>query len=59
MEGDIITLQDLFTFNFGAGRDENGQFRGQLVSTGLRPKFTTELSDQGIELAANLFVRGR
>ena len=59
MEGDVITLQDIFTFDFGAGRDENGRFRGQLVSTGLRPKFTTELSDQGIELAANLFVRGR
>ena len=29
MEGEIITLQDLFTFDFAAGRDENGRFRGQ------------------------------
>ena len=40
MESDVITLQDLFTFDYGAGRDENGRFRGRLVSTGLRPKFT-------------------
>jgi pilus assembly protein CpaF len=58
MEGDVITMQDLFTFNFGAGRDEQGRFRGTLVSTGLRPKFSQDLADQGIEFAPNLFVRG-
>jgi pilus assembly protein CpaF len=58
MEGDVITMQDLFTFNYGAGRDEQGRFRGGLVSTGLRPKFAQDLFDQGIELPANLFVRG-
>lgn len=58
MESDVITMQDIFTFNYGAGRDENGRFLGGLVSTGLRPKFTEELHDQGIELPANLFVRG-
>ena len=30
MEGDVITLQDLFTFDFAAGRDDAGRFRGQL-----------------------------
>lgn len=58
MESDVITMQDLFTFNYGAGRDENGRFLGGLVSTGLRPKFAEELHDQGIELPQNLFVRG-
>jgi pilus assembly protein CpaF len=58
MEGEVITMQDLFTFNYGAGRDEQGRFRGSLVSTGLRPKFAQDLFDQGIELPANLFVRG-
>ena len=58
MEGDVITLQDIFTFDYGAGRDENGRFLGGLVSTGLRPKFAEELHDQGIELPQNLFVRG-
>jgi pilus assembly protein CpaF len=58
MEGDVITMQDLFTFDYTAGRDENGRFRGQLRSTGLRPRFATELHDQGVELPPDIFVRG-
>ncbi|MDQ1691895.1 MAG: pilus assembly protein CpaF, partial [Pseudonocardiales bacterium] len=44
MEGDIITLQDLFLFDFKAGVDETGKFRGALRSTGLRPQFTERLA---------------
>ncbi|WP_270886490.1 CpaF family protein [Pedococcus sp. 5OH_020] len=58
MESDVITMQDLFTFDFGAGRDEQGRFRGSLVSTGLRPKFSQELVDQGIVLPPDMFIRG-
>jgi pilus assembly protein CpaF len=58
MESDVITLQDLFTFDYAAGRDENGRFLGVLRSTGLRPKFTEHLHDLGIELPQNMFVRG-
>jgi pilus assembly protein CpaF len=58
MESDIITMQDLFAFDYSAGRDEQGRFKGQLRSTGLRPKFADELHDQGIELPADIFVRG-
>ncbi len=55
MESEIITTQDLFTFDFGAGRDDTGRFKGTLVPTGLRPKFTGELADQGVELPPGLF----
>jgi pilus assembly protein CpaF len=58
MEGDIITMQDLFTFDYSAGRDDQGRFRGVLKSNGLRPKFATDLQDQGIELPADLFIKG-
>jgi pilus assembly protein CpaF len=58
METDVITLQDLFTFDYSAGRDERGRFRGHLVSTGLRPKFTQDLADHGVELPMSLFIRG-
>jgi pilus assembly protein CpaF len=58
MESDVITLQDLYTFDYGAGRDANGRFLGCLRSTGLRPKFTEHLHDLGIELPPNMFVRG-
>ncbi len=56
MEGDVITLQDLFTFDYSAGRDEHGRFLGSLRSTGLRPKFTQNLQDLGIELPASAFA---
>ena len=58
MESDVITLQDLFTFDYGAGRDDSGRFVGHLRSTGLRPKFTEHLHDLGIELPQSMFVRG-
>jgi pilus assembly protein CpaF len=59
MESDVITMQDIFTFNYAAGRDEQGRFQGGLVSTGLRPKFAEELHDQGIDFAPDLFIRGQ
>ncbi|KRE62297.1 CpaF family protein [Nostocoides sp. Soil756] len=56
MEGDIITLQDIFTFDWAAGRDENGRFKGTLVSTGLRPKFLQDLTDLGVDLPLTTFI---
>jgi len=55
MEGDIITLQDLFLFDFHAGVDENGKFKGTLRSTGLRPMFAERLADHGIAMPTGLF----
>lgn len=55
MEGDIITLQDLFLFDFGMGIDEKGNFKGRIKSTGIRPQFTDRLLDAGITLPADLF----
>src|SRR5687768_1872707 len=48
MEGDVITLQDVFLFDYSAGVDERGRFRGHLKATGVRPKFTEKLQDLGI-----------
>ena len=55
MEGDVITLQDLFLFDFGMGVDTDGRFRGHLKSTGIRPKFAERLADLGIRLSGDLF----
>jgi pilus assembly protein CpaF len=55
MEGDVLTLQDLFLFDYGAGIDEKGKFRGTLRSTGLRPSFAERLADHGIAMPADLF----
>jgi pilus assembly protein CpaF len=54
MEGDVITLSDLYLFDFAAGIDDDGRFNGALVPTGLRPAFTEKLRDVGIELPARL-----
>ncbi len=55
MEGDVITTQDVFLFDFGMGVDENGKFRGHLKSTGVRPKFAEKLQNQGIRLGPEVF----
>jgi pilus assembly protein CpaF len=55
MEGDVITLQDIFLFDFGMGIDEHGRFRGHLKATGVRPKFTEKLADLGIRLGPEVF----
>jgi pilus assembly protein CpaF len=56
MEGEIITLQDLFVFDFGAGYDEEGRALGTLKSTGLRPKFLDKLAASGIAMPPQLFA---
>ncbi len=55
MEGDIITMQDVFTFDYRMGVDESGRFRGTLKSTGLRPKFLDRLTDAGVTVPPGLF----
>jgi pilus assembly protein CpaF len=55
MEGDVLTMQDLFLFDYGAGVDEHGRFRGTLRTTGLRPSFAERLANHGIALPADLF----
>jgi pilus assembly protein CpaF len=59
MEGDVITLQDLLTFDFTAGVDEHGRFRGGLRGTGIRPTFMQRLADQGISVPQQLFADWR
>ncbi len=56
MEGDIITLQDIFLFDFGAGVDDKGRYRGSIKSTGLRPKFIDKLKDAGIHIPPTAFA---
>ena len=56
MEGDTITLQDLFTFDHGMGFDESGRALGMLKSTGLRPKFLSQLGEHGVHVSSELFA---
>lgn len=57
-EGDVIQLQDVFLFDFKAGTDSNGRFKGALQPTGLRPTFMEKLAEHGLELPPKVFMRG-
>jgi pilus assembly protein CpaF len=50
VEADVIALQDLFLFDFRAGLDAAGRFRGSLESTGVRPRCAGRLEEMGIPL---------
>ena len=56
MEGDVITMQDIFLFDYGMGIDEEGRYMGRLKATGIRPSFSDHLEDFGIQLPADLFA---
>jgi pilus assembly protein CpaF len=56
MEGEVITLQDLFLFDFNAGVDEDGKFRGHLKATGLAPAFLDKLAERGVFVDPSLFA---
>ncbi|MGI6566620.1 MAG: CpaF family protein [Firmicutes bacterium] len=54
MEGDVITLQDIFSFE-QQGVDEQGKILGSFYPTGIRPKFMDRLEAAGIWLSPELF----
>jgi len=58
MEGDTITLQDIFLFKLDHV-DENGRVKGAMQPTGLRPGFAHKFAMAGIEFPVNLFDAGR
>jgi pilus assembly protein CpaF len=55
MEGQVVTLQDIFTFDFSAGVDADGRFLGRQQPTGIRPMFTDRLEQLGIMLPLGTF----
>jgi pilus assembly protein CpaF len=54
MEGNIITLQDLFVFE-KRGIDPEGRVVGRFAATGIRPKFYEKLVSAGIRLRTEIF----
>ncbi len=55
MEGDIITLQDIFALDYKMGYDQHGRSMARLKPVGLRPKVLDRLSDAGVHLPPGLF----
>ena len=56
MEGDVITMTDIFVFEQTG--TENGRIVGRLRPTGLRPKFMDKIEAAGIHLPPSIFGIG-
>ncbi len=54
MEGDIVTLSDIFLFR-QTGIGEGGKVQGEMEATGLRPVFTPHLESAGFKLRGEIF----
>ena len=54
MEGDVITMQDIFVFQ-RSGIGENGEVLGKFVATGIRPKCAEQLERAGVHLQSDAF----
>jgi pilus assembly protein CpaF len=59
MEGDVITLQDIFVYDNSAGFDSEGRALGRLRSTGLRPKFLEKMAYSNVTVDPLLFHSDR
>jgi pilus assembly protein CpaF len=57
MEGDIITMQEIFTFE-RRGKDEEGNILGEFRATGIRPRAYEQLVAAGVDLSKISFKRG-
>ncbi|MEQ6249951.1 CpaF family protein [Sulfitobacter sp. HNIBRBA3233] len=57
LEGDTIMMQDIFVFK-KMGVDENGNVKGRMMATGIRPKCFEALMASGVPLAADAFAPG-
>ena len=54
MEGDIITMQDIFVYE-REGMADNDKVLGHFRASGIRPRFSDRLKSYGIDLSALLF----
>lgn len=54
MEGEMITLQDIFLFKT-KGKDEKGRILGELCYTGIKPKVLDKIQDAGVKISGEWF----
>jgi pilus assembly protein CpaF len=54
MEGEIITMQDIFVFK-QEGFDANNKVTGRFVPTGFIPRFYEDLRRRGVEVDMTIF----
>ncbi|MCA1988905.1 MAG: CpaF family protein [Desulfarculus sp.] len=55
MEGDVITMQDIFTFQ-QTGVDAQGKVQGRFLASGFIPRFMTALEEKGLSVPREIFL---
>jgi pilus assembly protein CpaF len=58
MEGDVVTMQEIFCFE-QHGVDPDGRVQGEIVPTGIRPRFADRLARASIKLPSDIFEVAR
>ena len=48
MEGDVVSLQDIFVYETSGQVDANGKFRGEFKATGILPKCLEKIKGNGV-----------
>lgn len=55
MEGDVLTLQDIFHYK-QQGFDDRGRLSGKFTVTGVRPKFMDKFKAAGVSVPEDIFI---
>ena len=56
MEGDIISMQDIFVYETDGSVDANGKFIGKFKATGIRPKSLEKIRGNGVSINHEWFT---
>jgi pilus assembly protein CpaF len=56
MEDDAVALQEVFAFDYAAGIDSDGRFRGTLHPVGTPPRVLDRLAEAGVHVPTALFA---
>ena len=56
MEGDVIRMQDIFTYETEGEMDANGKFKGSFKATGIVPKCVEKIRENGVSVNNDWFL---
>lgn len=56
MEGDIVSLQDIFVYETDGNVDANGKFKGEFKATGILPKCIEKIRGNGVIINNDWFA---
>lgn len=56
MEGDVVSMQDIFVYETDGAVDANGKFVGRFRATGVRPKCVEKIRGNGVTISSEWFT---